>query len=99
MPTSRFSSEQLRVIQNEAYRDGYRAGLEDASGARLIDVPKSYDPGATIRRSKPKRKLSPWNKFVKANAKKPRFRLRSGSPNLKKLGVAFRKTPAGKKKR
>ena len=44
-----------------------------------------------------KRKLSAWNKFVKANAKKPRFRLRSGSPNLKKLGVAFRKTPAGRK--
>jgi len=48
---------------------------------------------------KPKRKLSAWNKFIKANAKKPRFRLRSGSPNLKKLAVAFRKTPAGKKKR
>jgi len=48
---------------------------------------------------KPKRKLSAWNKYVKANSKKPRFRLRSGSPNLKKLGVAFRKTPAGKKKR
>jgi len=47
---------------------------------------------------KPKRKLSAWNKFVKANSSKPRFRLRSGSPNLKKLGVAFRKTPAGKKK-
>jgi len=55
--------------------------------------------GALVERRKPKRKLSPWNKFVKANAKKPRFRLRSGSPNLKKLGVAFRKTPAGKKKR
>ena len=48
---------------------------------------------------KPKRKLSAWNKYVKANSSKPRFRLRSGSPNLKKLGVAFRKTPAGKKKR
>jgi len=48
---------------------------------------------------KPKRKLSAWNQFVKANSKKPRFRLRSGSPNLKKLGVAFRKTPAGKKTR
>jgi len=51
------------------------------------------------QRSKPKRKLSAWNKYVKANSKKPRFRLRSGSPNLKKLAVAFRKTPAGKKKR
>jgi len=48
---------------------------------------------------KPKRKLSAWNKFVKQNSKKPRFRLRSGSPNLKKMGVAFRKTPAGRKKR
>jgi hypothetical protein len=53
----------------------------------------------TYTRRKPKRKLSAWNKFVKQNSKKPRFRLRSGSPNLKKLGVAFRKTPAGKKKR
>jgi hypothetical protein len=55
--------------------------------------------GALVERRKPKRKLSAWNKFVKANSSKPRFRLRSGSPNLKKLGVAFRKTPAGKKKR
>ena len=48
---------------------------------------------------KPKRKLSAWNKFVKANAKKPRFRYRNGKLNLKKMAVAFRKTPAGKKKR
>ena len=64
------------------------------SGER-IDYSKAIYKGKV---RKPKRKLSPWNKFVKANAKKPRFRLRSGSPNLKKLGVAFRKTPAGKKK-
>ena len=48
---------------------------------------------------KKKRRLSAWNKYVKANSKKPRFRLRSGKINLKKMGVAFRKTPAGKKKR
>jgi len=69
-------------------------------GMKINDVP-TYDimkPGAP-RVRKTKRKLSPWNKFVKANSKKPRFRLRSGSPNLKKLAVAFRKTPAGKKKR
>jgi len=53
---------------------------------------------ATTRR-KPKRKLSAWNKFVKANSKKPRFVMRSGKLNLKKMGVAFRKSPAGKKKR
>ena len=53
-------------------------------------LPERTAPAYTRR--KPKRKLSAWNKFVKANSKKPRFRLRSGSPNLKKLGVAFRKT-------
>ena len=82
---------------NTGYRDGYRDGLNDASAARLIDVPESYDPRATIRR-KPKRKLSAWNKYVKANSKKPRFRYRNGKLNLKKMGVAFRKTPQGKKK-
>ena len=52
------------------------------------------------RRRKPKRKLSAWNKFVKANSKKPRFRYaRTNKINLKKMAVAFRKTPQGKKKR
>jgi len=48
---------------------------------------------------KKKRKLSAWNKFVKANSKKPRFIYRNGKLNLKKMGVAFRKTPAGKKRK
>ena len=51
------------------------------------------------RRELKKRKLSAWNKYVKANSKKPRFRYRNGKLNLKKMAVAFRKTPAGKKKR
>jgi len=56
--------------------------------------------GALVERRKPKRKLSAWNKFVKANSKKPRFRYaRSNKINLKKMAVAFRKTPAGRKKR
>jgi len=54
---------------------------------------------APSRKPKPKRKLSAWNKYVKANSKKPRFRYRNGKLNLKKMAVAFRKTPAGKKKR
>jgi hypothetical protein len=85
-------------------RRGYRSSeSEDLHEAlRIIEEElfrldrKEREPS---RRSKPKRKLSAWNKYVKANSKKPRFRLRSGSPNLKKLAVAFRKTPAGKKKR
>jgi transcription termination factor Rho len=40
---------------------------------------------------KPKRKLSAWNKFVKANSRKKEFRYRDGKLNLKKMGVAFRR--------
>jgi len=44
---------------------------------------------------KRRRKLSKWQKFVKDNAKKPRFRYKSGAKkgkiNLKALGVAYRK--------
>ena len=57
-------------------------------------------PSGRILKRKPKRKLSAWNKYVKANSKKPRFRYaRSNKINLKKMAIAFRKTPAGKKKR
>jgi len=90
--------------EREYYRMGFQDGIK---GPRYPDDPDSPMGRMKIREDiaearygnpKPKRKLSAWNKFVKANSKKPRFRLRSGSPNLKKLGVAFRKTPAGKKK-
>ena len=71
-------------------------------------MPMNYCPGCGMQlgspgtdvfiseikeRRKPKRKLSAWNKFVKQNSKKPRFRYaRSNKINLKKMAVAFRKT-------
>jgi len=61
--------------------------------------PREFGQFKESRKPKPKRKLSAWNKYVKANSKKPRFRYRNGKLNLKKMAVAFRKTPAGKKKR
>ena len=86
----------------EYYRMGYADGLKDAQrdigrdfgtrGERLKAI-MDYD------KPKRKRKLSPWNKFVKANSRKPRFRYKNGKINLKKMGVAFRKTPAGRKKK
>ena len=85
-------------------RRGYRSSeSEDLHEAlRIIEEElfrldrKEREPS---RRPKPKRKLSAWNKYVKANSKKPRFRYRNGKLNLKKMAVAFRKTPAGRKKR
>ena len=87
--------------EREYYRMGFADGMRSQSGVPMLPV---YDQAEQLEVSrkylpKPKRKLSAWNKYIKANAKKPRFRLRSGSPNLKKLGVAYRKTPAGRKKK
>jgi len=75
--------EALKIIEEELFR--------------LDEEP--YLDFAKQRTRKPKRKLSAWNKYVKANSKKPRFRYRNGKLNLKKMAVAFRKTPAGRKKR
>jgi len=84
--------------EREYYRMGFRDGMRMEFKSN-IDIETSPITGYQEPKRKVKRKLSAWNKYIKANAKKPRFRLRSGSPNLKKLAVAFRKTPAGKKKR
>jgi len=84
MPT-----EENRRYYARGFSDGMKfqqQPSEQLSYTRQMELPFLKS------KRKPKRKLSAWNKFVKANSKKPRFRLRSGSPNLKKLGVAFRKT-------
>ena len=80
---------------DEGYRAGYRIGFQDGQQGRAI---LRSDP-ARAPKPKRKRKLSAWNKYVKANSNKPRFRYRNGKLNLKKMAVAFRKTPAGRKKR
>ena len=82
--------------EREYYRMGFMDGMKKGVREETF-VRDEY--GQVPVRSKPKRKLSAWNKYVKANSNKPRFRLRSGKLNLKKMGVAFRKTPAGKRKK
>jgi len=90
-------------VPTKTEREYYAAGYRD--GRRAADLGISQfaegigDTTKFIGSSKPKRKLSAWNKYVKANSKKPRFRYRNGKLNLKKMAVAFRKTPAGRKKR
>ena len=88
MPTKR---------EREYYQLGFRDGLEYKEGRR--PEYSVYDMGAKgapwdIEPRKPrtvKRKLSAWNKFVKANSRKKEFRYRDGKLNLKKMGVAFRR--------
>jgi len=83
--------------EREYYRMGFLDGQRSSEGfdTGIAEVRVSE----RIKLTKPRRKLSAWNKYVKANSKKPRFRYRNGKLNLKKMAVAFRKTPQGKKKR
>ena len=101
MPTKR---------EREYYQMGFRDAMQMLSQYRetggTAEGPAHFlalrEMETTVRgfgSTKPKRKLSAWNKFVKANSKKPRFRYRNGKLNLKKMAIAFRKTPAGRKKR
>mgnify|MGYP005823936423 CR=1 FL=1 len=93
MPTKR---------EREYYAMGFRDGVLHAPRVRseeqLIEppFPPSLTVGTTTGRpyllkSKPKRKLSAWNKFVKANSKKKIYRYANGKLKLKKMGIAFRK--------
>ena len=63
--------------EREYYRMGYsdgRASTLEYPEERRIEVMEQV---GSIRK-KPKRKLSAWNKYVKANSNKPRFRYKSG---------------------
>ena len=82
MPT-----EREREYFAMGYRDGFRDGLQSGS------INPKREPKGRIQLfpRKPKRKLSAWNKFVKANSRKKEFRYRDGKLNLKKMGVAFRR--------
>jgi len=92
MPTER---------EREYYRMGFSDGFQDGVARSKGKTPVYTERGeglpykVTARKPQSKRKLSGWNKFVKANSKKPRFRYKSGSKrgklNLKALGVAYRK--------
>jgi len=96
MPTKR-----EREYYAMGFRDGVSQGRETPRDIPLYPplAPISGERKFGMVARKPKRKLSAWNKYVKANSKKPRFRYRNGKLNLKKMAVAFRKTPAGRKKK
>ena len=85
------------------YRMGFADGFlfKEAGGGRrgaLLRVEDQIESMSCKTMRKPTRKLSAWNKFVKANSKKKIYQFASGKLKLKKMGIAFRKTPAGRKK-
>jgi len=89
MPTSR-EREYYRL----GFQDGVRAGKE---GYGPLEA-KEYSATQTYPRKKV-RKLSAWNKFVKVQSKRPMYKKMNNTRRLKAIGVAWRKTPAGKRSR
>lgn len=93
------------------YREGYRAGFADgilAAQRGFDSLPMDYEDTmtdrVTVRRSskqKKSRKLSKWQKFVKAKSKLPRFKYktgkRKGMVNMKAVAAAWKKVPKSKK--
>jgi flagellar biosynthesis/type III secretory pathway protein FliH len=89
MPTYRVGyQEGQRVGYNQGYSQGYQDGLLKGQEMERRPIVKT---GTVGNKYKPKRKLSAWNKFVKANSKKKIYRYANGKLKLKKMGIAFRK--------
>lgn len=85
---------------------GWKAALNPTAAFPMPpDVEMAYEQSVAKRKrtprlraslkSKKKRKLSSWQKFVKANSKKKKYIYQSGAKkgklNLKKMGVDYRK--------
>lgn len=88
-------------IYHKGFRDGWTAATreyahESATLPRFVDMEVA---GPMKAATKKRRKLSAWQKFVKTNSKKPRFKYktgkRKGMVNMKALAAAWKR----KKKR
>jgi len=93
MPQRRFKQLRTRAEMN-AWEDGYEAGKEYMRGLDQGRTGSAEYP--TLQRKK-KRKLNSWQKFVKANSNKRKFRFKDGKLKLKSMGIAYRKTAAYKR--
>jgi hypothetical protein len=58
---------------------------------------KKSRSGGGKRVSKTRKTLSAWQKFVKANSSKKKFKFANGKLKLKSMGIAYRKTAAYKR--
>jgi hypothetical protein len=72
-------------LKQEAIRQQYSAGVMELEDYR-IPRPRG---APEVSFSKPKRKLSAWQKYIKN--KRNHIKYRDGKLNLKKMGVEFRR--------
>jgi len=83
----------------EFYALGYKHGLQDSrrNESDFAAYDEAFPISARMDKRNPKRKLNSWQKFVKANSKKRKFRFKDGKLKLKSMGIAYRKTAAYKR--
>ena len=92
---SRKELEYMMDFEGDPYIDGYRRGYADAmkilertqTGSR--EGPAQFLALREMKRKKPKRKLSAWQKYIKN--KRNHIKYRDGKLNLKKMGVEYRR--------
>lgn len=90
MPTKREREYySMGFSDGTAHERGQSAAF--TTGVRPMFAGDTYEEIKALKRPAKKRTVSAWNKFVKVNSKKPRFRMRSGKLNFKKMAIAFRK--------
>jgi len=82
---NRISAEEYDAIFDSGYRRGFRDGQMAEGPQSRLGGPAGVSPRGR------KRKLSAWNKFVKANSNKKIYQYANGKLKLKKMGIAYRK--------
>jgi len=87
MPTER---------EREYYAQGFADGMKAGVGMEGVDYSKPKSIRAGIKKTRT-RKLSDWQKFIKANSSKKKFKFANGKLKLKTMGIAYRKTAAYKR--
>lgn len=104
MPRKSFDSEYVYWLQRrvrELERMVFDAGTQgaepyDRDYARLVTSKGQYSGRVYGTITKPKRKPSKYNLFVKAKSKGQKFKYQSGKDkgklNMRKIGIAWRKT-------
>lgn len=78
----------------------WAAEAEEAKEAEKYNDPsgrRGKKGGKKGKKGGKKGKKTAWTRFISANAHKKEFRYRNGKLNLGKMGVAYRRTKAGKK--
>jgi hypothetical protein len=98
MPTEKYLAWYRQGFKDgQNYNPRFSGGVELASEQMFEErggFRKEFGQGPVkFYKDKPKtkRKLSAWNKFVKANSNKKKFQYANGKLKLKKMGIAYRK--------